>query len=219
VSVSRSTLGSDVLHIVVSSGAIEDSRELLTWRPRGLRIAFPVLAACTDEAAVARLVEDAVPKIARGAVARFRRPGERPPSAAHASAGAWIPKNSGSSSAGPSITDGSHHVSRMLETGERSGRRLSVLRTSHQARVPRPRRDGTPFQHRVPHRDHYHCRADDGDDVREDHALTATDLGAALEAFILEHEYCGELDAGVEADRVWMMCSGGAMLVPLVAFS
>ena len=32
VSVSRSTLGSDVLHIVVSSGAIEDSRELLTWR-------------------------------------------------------------------------------------------------------------------------------------------------------------------------------------------
>jgi hypothetical protein len=29
-------------------------------------------------------------------------------------------------------------------------------------------------------------------------------LGAALEAFILEHEYCGELDAGVEEDRVWM---------------
>jgi hypothetical protein len=29
-----------------------------------------------------------------------------------------------------------------------------------------------------------------------------TGLGDALEAFILEHEYCGELDAGVEADRV-----------------
>jgi hypothetical protein len=27
---------------------------------------------------------------------------------------------------------------------------------------------------------------------------TSTDLGAALEAFILEHEYCGELDGGVE---------------------
>ena len=49
--------------------------------------------------------------------------------------------------------------------------------------------------------------------------MTATDLGAALEAFILEHEYCGELDAGAEADRVWMTCSCGAMLVPLVAFS
>src|SRR4030095_1467274 len=32
-------------------------------------------------------------------------------------------------------------------------------------------------------------------------------LGAALEAFILEHEYCGELDAGVEEDRVWMTCT------------
>jgi hypothetical protein len=34
-----------------------------------------------------------------------------------------------------------------------------------------------------------------------------TSLGVALEAFILEHEYCGELDAGVESDRVWMTCS------------
>jgi len=28
-----------------------------------------------------------------------------------------------------------------------------------------------------------------------------TTLGAALEAFISEHEYCGELDDGVEDDR------------------
>jgi len=27
-------------------------------------------------------------------------------------------------------------------------------------------------------------------------------LGSALEAFILEHEYCGELYSGVEDDRV-----------------
>jgi hypothetical protein len=29
-------------------------------------------------------------------------------------------------------------------------------------------------------------------------------LGSALEALIREHEYCRELDAGVEDDRVWM---------------
>jgi hypothetical protein len=31
-----------------------------------------------------------------------------------------------------------------------------------------------------------------------------TTLGSALEAFIREHEYCGELDTGLEGDRVWM---------------
>jgi len=37
-------------------------------------------------------------------------------------------------------------------------------------------------------------------------------VSAALEAFILEHEYCGELDGGVEGDRVWMTCTcGGAI--------
>jgi hypothetical protein len=41
---------------------------------------------------------------------------------------------------------------------------------------------------------------------------SSTDLGAALEAFILEHEYWGELDAGVEADRVWMTCTCGAAI-------
>jgi hypothetical protein len=40
-----------------------------------------------------------------------------------------------------------------------------------------------------------------------------TDLGAAFEAVILEHEYCGELDTAVEADRVWMTCTCGALIV------
>jgi hypothetical protein len=41
---------------------------------------------------------------------------------------------------------------------------------------------------------------------------SSTNLGAALEAFILEHEYCGELDGGVEGDRVWMTCTCGAVI-------
>ena len=41
---------------------------------------------------------------------------------------------------------------------------------------------------------------------------SSTNLGAALEAFILEHEYCGELDGGVEGDRVWMTCPCGAVI-------
>jgi hypothetical protein len=36
---------------------------------------------------------------------------------------------------------------------------------------------------------------------------------AAVEAFILEHEYCGELDSGVEDERVWMTCTCGAQIV------
>jgi hypothetical protein len=36
--------------------------------------------------------------------------------------------------------------------------------------------------------------------------------GAALEAFIREHEYCGELDTGRDGDRVWMTCSCGATI-------
>ena len=34
-----------------------------------------------------------------------------------------------------------------------------------------------------------------------------TSLGDGLETFILAHEYCGELDGGVESDRVWMTCT------------
>ena len=41
---------------------------------------------------------------------------------------------------------------------------------------------------------------------------TSIDLGPALEAFILEHEYCGELDGGIEGDRVWMTCTCGAVI-------
>ena len=41
---------------------------------------------------------------------------------------------------------------------------------------------------------------------------------AALYAFYLEHRRCGDLDSGVEGDRVWMTCSCGAVLVRVVAF-
>jgi hypothetical protein len=39
-------------------------------------------------------------------------------------------------------------------------------------------------------------------------------LGAALEAFIREHEYCGELDTGLERDRVWMTCTREGRAAP-----
>ena len=35
---------------------------------------------------------------------------------------------------------------------------------------------------------------------------------AVLWAFYQEHEYCGELDGGVEADRVWMTCTCEAVI-------
>ena len=38
-------------------------------------------------------------------------------------------------------------------------------------------------------------------------------LGDALDAFILEHEYCGGLDSAVEDDRIWMTCTCGAVCV------
>ena len=41
----------------------------------------------------------------------------------------------------------------------------------------------------------------------------AITLGALLEAFIREHEYCGELDSGLDGDRVWMTCTCRAVLV------
>ncbi len=40
----------------------------------------------------------------------------------------------------------------------------------------------------------------------------------ALEAFVQEHDRCGELDSAVDDDRVWMTCSCGAVLVRLLAF-
>jgi hypothetical protein len=40
----------------------------------------------------------------------------------------------------------------------------------------------------------------------------------ALWACYLEHEYCGELDTGLDGDRVWMTCTCGAVLVRVMAF-
>jgi hypothetical protein len=34
----------------------------------------------------------------------------------------------------------------------------------------------------------------------------------ALDAFFLEHRRCGELDGGVEGERLWVTCSCGASL-------
>jgi hypothetical protein len=33
-----------------------------------------------------------------------------------------------------------------------------------------------------------------------------------LQAFYLEHEYCGELHGAVEGDRVWMTCTCGTVI-------
>jgi hypothetical protein len=38
-----------------------------------------------------------------------------------------------------------------------------------------------------------------------------------LDAFSTEHRCGGDLDAGVEGDRVWMTCSCGAVLVRVEA--
>jgi hypothetical protein len=43
-------------------------------------------------------------------------------------------------------------------------------------------------------------------------------LLADLDAFLQEHRRCGDLDAAVEGDRVWMTSSCGAVLVRVVAF-
>ena len=40
----------------------------------------------------------------------------------------------------------------------------------------------------------------------------------ALYAFYQEHERCGDLDSGLDGDRVWMTCTCGAVLVRVVAF-
>ena len=44
------------------------------------------------------------------------------------------------------------------------------------------------------------------------------DLLAALDAFMQEHRRCGELDGGVDGDRVWMVGDCGAGIAhPLAA--
>ena len=35
-------------------------------------------------------------------------------------------------------------------------------------------------------------------------------LLAALDAFMQEHRRCGEMDGGVDGERVWMVCDCGA---------
>jgi hypothetical protein len=37
-------------------------------------------------------------------------------------------------------------------------------------------------------------------------------LFADLDAFYLEHERCGDLDSGLDGDRIWMACTCGAAL-------
>ena len=37
-------------------------------------------------------------------------------------------------------------------------------------------------------------------------------LLADLAAFYLEHERCGDLDSGLDGDRVWMACTCGAVI-------
>jgi hypothetical protein len=39
------------------------------------------------------------------------------------------------------------------------------------------------------------------------------ELLAALDALLQEHRRCGELEAVVEAERVWMACDRGAIIV------
>jgi hypothetical protein len=38
------------------------------------------------------------------------------------------------------------------------------------------------------------------------------ELLAALDAFMQEHRRCGDLDGGVEGERVWMACDCGASI-------
>jgi hypothetical protein len=45
------------------------------------------------------------------------------------------------------------------------------------------------------------------------------ELLAALDAFLQEHRRCGELDGGVEDDRVWMACECGAGVVHLITLA
>jgi len=40
------------------------------------------------------------------------------------------------------------------------------------------------------------------------------ELLAALDAFMQEHRHCGELDAAVECERVWMICDCGGAIDP-----
>jgi hypothetical protein len=43
--------------------------------------------------------------------------------------------------------------------------------------------------------------------------LPSVALFDALYDFLQEHQYCGDLDGGVDGDRVWMTCTCGAVIV------
>ena len=43
--------------------------------------------------------------------------------------------------------------------------------------------------------------------------LVQSGVAGVMDAFYLEHLHCGELDAGVEDDLVWMTCTCGAVIV------
>jgi hypothetical protein len=51
-------------------------------------------------------------------------------------------------------------------------------------------------------------------DARAEGEVNDTDarLFDALYAFFQEHRRCGELDGGVQGDRVWLACSCGASI-------
>jgi hypothetical protein len=46
----------------------------------------------------------------------------------------------------------------------------------------------------------------------DDATLAGVTLFDALWAFFQEHQYCGELDGGVDGDRVWMTCTCGTVI-------
>ena len=46
----------------------------------------------------------------------------------------------------------------------------------------------------------------------DDATLAGVTLFDALWAFFQEHQYCGELDGGVDGDRVWMTRTCGAAI-------
>jgi hypothetical protein len=66
VHVGRESLFGDGLKLIVVPPPVEDPRDFRRWQPLDLWIAAPLLAACPDEAAVAQLIRDAVPKMRQG---------------------------------------------------------------------------------------------------------------------------------------------------------
>ena len=49
-------------------------------------------------------------------------------------------------------------------------------------------------------------------DITDPRAEGEVMLFEDLSAFFTKHQYCGELDGGVDGDRVWMTCTCGAAI-------